>query len=243
MRKIDQRTRRVIPKRADGTTFTYTEALAVPVEKAGGRQESWSEQPPSSVSESGRPHLRHPRAPRGGRRSGQERRTTVGEMEHGLSQKAVEIPFHFLELLVGLVQALVFTLLTAVFTLLVKTDFIDRMTEAVPVLSVIMLCGCEGLTVRDTSSLLVPRFQRSEVFGFVAGFGTIFAAVPDLVGMLKRRSSKGMNPTMAGIMGVFQIAWIYHGLLIASRPVIAWNRRTFVSPVARGIKHSHEASA
>jgi len=41
--------------------------------------------------------------------------------------------------------------------------------------------------------------------------------------MLKRRSSKGMNPTMAGIMGVFQIVWIYYGLLIASRPVIAWN--------------------
>jgi MtN3 and saliva related transmembrane protein len=28
---------------------------------------------------------------------------------------------------------------------------------------------------------------------------------------------------MAGIIGVFQIAWIYYGLLIASRPVIAWN--------------------
>jgi MtN3 and saliva related transmembrane protein len=41
--------------------------------------------------------------------------------------------------------------------------------------------------------------------------------------MLKRRSSKGMNPTMAGIMGVFQIAWIFYGLLIMSRPVIAWN--------------------
>jgi uncharacterized protein with PQ loop repeat len=43
------------------------------------------------------------------------------------------------------------------------------------------------------------------------------------IAMLKRRSSKGMNPRMAGIMGVFQIAWIYYGLLIASRPVIAWN--------------------
>ena len=32
-----------------------------------------------------------------------------------------------------------------------------------------------------------------------------------------------MNPTMAGIMGVFQIVWVYYGLLIASRPVIAWN--------------------
>jgi MtN3 and saliva related transmembrane protein len=28
---------------------------------------------------------------------------------------------------------------------------------------------------------------------------------------------------MAGIMCVFQVAWVYYGLLIASRPVIAWN--------------------
>jgi hypothetical protein len=28
---------------------------------------------------------------------------------------------------------------------------------------------------------------------------------------------------MAAITGVFQIVWIYYGLLIASRPVIAWN--------------------
>lgn len=28
---------------------------------------------------------------------------------------------------------------------------------------------------------------------------------------------------MAGIMGVFQIVWVYYGLLIQSRPVIAWN--------------------
>jgi MtN3 and saliva related transmembrane protein len=53
--------------------------------------------------------------------------------------------------------------------------------------------------------------------------GTTFAAVPDLVGMLRRRSSAGMNPRMAAIMGVFQLLWIYYGLLIASRPVIAWN--------------------
>ncbi len=90
-------------------------------------------------------------------------------------------------------------------------------------LALIMLWGCEGVVVHDTSSLLLPRFQRSEVIGLVAGFGTTFAAMPDLIGMLKRRSSKGMNPTMAGIMGVFQIVWIYYGLLIGSRPVIMWN--------------------
>jgi uncharacterized protein with PQ loop repeat len=28
---------------------------------------------------------------------------------------------------------------------------------------------------------------------------------------------------MAGITGVFQILWVYYGLLILSRPVIAWN--------------------
>jgi len=90
-------------------------------------------------------------------------------------------------------------------------------------LGLIALCGCEGLEVHDTSSLLIPSFKRSEVLGFVAGFGTTFAAVPDLVKMFRRRSSKGVNPTMAAILGVFQIVWVYYGLLIASRPVIAWN--------------------
>src|SRR3954454_2529920 len=91
------------------------------------------------------------------------------------------------------------------------------------VLSTIVLSGCEGLTIPDTSSLFFPGLLKSEVFGFVAGFGTTFAAVPDLIGMFRRRSSKGVNPTMAAIIGVFQIVWIYYGLLIVSRPVIAWN--------------------
>jgi MtN3 and saliva related transmembrane protein len=87
----------------------------------------------------------------------------------------------------------------------------------------IILAGCGGLGIHDTESLLLPRFQRSEVFGFVAGFGTTFAALPDLIGMLRRRSSKGMNPRMAAIMSVFQVLWVYYGLLILSRPVILWN--------------------
>ena len=91
------------------------------------------------------------------------------------------------------------------------------------VLSAIVLSGCESLAIPDTSSLFFPRFQKSEVFGFVAGLGTTFAAVPDLIGMFRRRSSKGINPTMASIIGVFQIVWIYYGLLILSRPVIGWN--------------------
>jgi MtN3 and saliva related transmembrane protein len=91
------------------------------------------------------------------------------------------------------------------------------------VLSTIVLSGCESLTIPDTSSLFLSGFQKSEVFGFVAGFGTTFAAVPDLIGMFRRRSSKGINPTMASIIGTFQIVWIYYGLLIESRPVIAWN--------------------
>src|SRR5271167_219122 len=82
-----------------------------------------------------------------------------------------------------------------------NTESFNRMTHGVLLLSAIMLWGCEGLAVHNTSSLLIPRFQRSEVLGFVAGFGTTFAAVPDLIAMFKRRSSKGMNPTMAGIMG------------------------------------------
>jgi len=90
-------------------------------------------------------------------------------------------------------------------------------------LIVITFSGCAELRPKDTASLLAPRFQRSEVLGFLAGLGTTFAAVPDLLAMLKRRSSVGMNPRMAAIMGAFQILWVYYGLLIASRPVIAWN--------------------
>lgn len=102
-------------------------------------------------------------------------------------------------------------------------NYSNRVTLGVLLLSVLTLYGCEDLVIRDTSSLFIPRFQRSEIFGFVAGFGTTFAAVPDLLAMLKRRSSAGMNPRMAGIIGVFQIGWVYYGLLIASRPVILWN--------------------
>lgn len=76
---------------------------------------------------------------------------------------------------------------------------------------------------RDVRSLLAPRFQRSEIIGLVAGFGTTFAALPDLIVMLRRRSSLGMNPRMAAIMGAFQVLWVYYGLLIASRPVVVWN--------------------
>ena len=90
-------------------------------------------------------------------------------------------------------------------------------------LTLIALCSCAELVPHDTASLLIPRFHRSDLLGFAAGFGTTFAAMPDLIAMLKRRSSAGMNPRMVAIMGVFQILWVYYGLLIASRPVIIWN--------------------
>lgn len=100
----------------------------------------------------------------------------------------------------------------------------NRLTLTVVMAAVIItLSGCQGLVPQDTSSLLIPRFQRSEIVGFVAGFGTTFAALPDLIRMLRRRSSAGMNPRMVAIMGIFQVIWVYYGLLILSRPVIAWN--------------------
>jgi len=89
--------------------------------------------------------------------------------------------------------------------------------------SINLLCGCSSLMPHDKPSLLDPHIERSEIVGFVAGFGTTFAALPDLFQMLKRRSSAGINPKMALIMGVFQVLWILYGLLIASRPVVLWN--------------------
>jgi MtN3 and saliva related transmembrane protein len=100
---------------------------------------------------------------------------------------------------------------------------IDKVTLAVLFLSIITLYGCQDLVPRDTSSPLSPRLLRSEIIGFMAGLGTTCAALPDLLAMLRRRSAAGMNPRMAAIMGVFQILWVYYGLLILSRPGVAWN--------------------
>jgi len=63
----------------------------------------------------------------------------------------------------------------------------------------------------------------TQIIGFAAGFGTTFAALPDLIAMLKRRSSVGMNPRMAAIMGTFQILWVIYGVSIGSRNIIMWN--------------------
>ena len=98
-----------------------------------------------------------------------------------------------------------------------------RAALAIQLLAILIaLSGCEQLT-KNTKSILLPDFQRSDVFGFLAGLGTTFAVLPDLLAMLKRRSTQGMNPRMAAIIGCFQVLWIYYGILIVSRPVVLWN--------------------
>src|SRR6516225_9121920 len=84
-----------------------------------------------------------------------------------------------------------------------------------------VLTGCQHLVV-DTDKIIRSDLSLPEIIGLLAGFGTTFAAFPDLLAMLRRRSSEGMNPRMGAIMGTFQILWVYYGLLIASRPVIIW---------------------
>lgn len=55
---------------------------------------------------------------------------------------------------------------------------------------------------------MASGMELTRIIGFVAGCMTTFAALPDLIAMLKRRSS--VNPTMAGIMGTFQILWVIY---------------------------------
>ena len=61
------------------------------------------------------------------------------------------------------------------------------------------------------------------IIGFLAGFGTTFAALPDVLAMLRRRSSAGMNPRMAAILGTFQILWVIYGFSIGSINLVIWN--------------------
>ena len=100
---------------------------------------------------------------------------------------------------------------------------LNTLTSCALILGATVITGCASLGIHDTASLLVPHLHRSEIVGLLAGFGTTFAGVPDLATMLKQRSSESINPRMAAIMAVFQVLWVYYGLLIASRPVIIWN--------------------
>jgi uncharacterized protein with PQ loop repeat len=106
-------------------------------------------------------------------------------------------------------------------TMEVRIRRVKPVVLAVVVLSLIPLVGCQDLVI-DKEKLFRPG-EVSEIVGFLAGFGTTFAAVPDLLAMLRRKSSEGMNPRMGTIMGAFQLLWVYCGLLIGSRPVIVWN--------------------
>jgi MtN3 and saliva related transmembrane protein len=69
----------------------------------------------------------------------------------------------------------------------------NRVSFAILVLSVISLTGCQQLTI-NTEKLVKSDVDLKEIVGLLTGFGTTFAALPDLIAMLKRRSSLGMNP-------------------------------------------------
>ncbi|MBD0261173.1 MAG: hypothetical protein ICV78_00205 [Tolypothrix sp. Co-bin9] len=85
-------------------------------------------------------------------------------------------------------------------------------------------------TITATTPTLAENSQKSashssvvEGIGLIAGCGTTFAALPDFITMLKRRSTKGINPRMAAITGIFQVIWVVYGYLIAAPAVITWN--------------------
>ena len=80
-----------------------------------------------------------------------------------------------------------------------------------------------GPKLRGVNELIASAFSLKELVGFLAGFGTTFAAFPDLVAMLKRRSSQGMNPGWRGPWVASRYCGIWYGDLIGSDPVIVWN--------------------
>ena len=69
----------------------------------------------------------------------------------------------------------------------------SRAGVAALALCVTGLTGCQDLAPHHLEQLFKPRTELSEIVGFLAGLGTTFAAFPDLMAMLKRRSSEGMN--------------------------------------------------
>ena len=89
---------------------------------------------------------------------------------------------------------------------------------------------CTPLIVHANPSNLSPNKPFwIELIGLIAGFGTTFASLPDLLVMLKKRSRQGINPRMAAITGIFQCLWLAYGLLIQAPAVIFWNMISIVT--------------
>ena len=80
-----------------------------------------------------------------------------------------------------------------------------------------------------------------EAIGLIAGFGTTFAAFPDLITMVRKRSAKGMNPRMAGISASFQCLWLLYGWLLPSLSLILWNIVAILINTATVIAYFHFA--
>ena len=66
------------------------------------------------------------------------------------------------------------------------------------IVNLITVWGCQDLVPHDTQSLLIPSFRRSEILGFVAGFRTTFAALPDFFGDVQTSVKCGDEPKNDG---------------------------------------------
>src|SRR5438034_5150246 len=78
----------------------------------------------------------------------------------------------------------------------------NKLMLAVLVPGLITLCACQDLVPRDTRSLLIPSLRRAENFGFLSGFGTTLAAVPELPAARNRPSSSNRQPASRKITTV-----------------------------------------
>ena len=75
----------------------------------------------------------------------------------------------------------------------------NRVTLTVLLLGLITLYGCQDLVPHDTRSLLIPRFRRSEILGFVAGFWNDFCRFGGLGSDAQASVKRGHEPKDGGL--------------------------------------------
>src|SRR5437016_12650404 len=99
----------------------------------------------------------------------------------------------------------------------------NKLMLAVLVPGLITLCACQDLVPRDTRSLLIPSLRRSEIFGFLAGFGTDLCRRAGLARDAQTSIKRRHEPKDGDNHGRLSDPVVYYGLLIALRLVILWN--------------------
>ena len=81
--------------------------------------------------------------------------------------------------------------------------------------------------LRPAGSSGILMFTYVDVLGFLAGFFTTIASVPQILKSFRTKSTKDLSIVFIGTIGFGELLWIGYGAALGSVPILAANVVSF----------------